>query len=281
MTVANFPRNNLSSGMVTLERYEFEWIRDYLYERAGIVLNDSKKALVCGRLEKRVRHYGFNSYSEYFRIFDQPGFERETQTAIDLLTTNETYFFREPKHFEFLANHFFPACRPGQKLRFWSAASSSGEEAYTLAMLAAEHAVTHHWEIVGTDISTRMLDKAKRGLYPIAAADKIPKPLLKKHCLKGGGEYDGLFLIDTALRSRVQFMRANLIEKLPDLGGFDVIFLRNVMIYFDVRTKQRLIERIQQHLRPGGYFFISHSESLNGIDSDLRLVSPSIYRKPG
>lgn len=280
MSAASLQRNQFLNGSLTLKRYEFEWIRDYLYERAGIVLNDSKKALVCGRLEKRLRHYGFTSYSEYFRLLGQPGFERETLTAIDLLTTNETYFFREHKHFDFLIDQYFPTCQPGQRLRFWSAASSSGEESYTLALLASEHAKTSHWEVVGTDISTRMLDKARRGLYPIAAADKIPKSLLKKHCLKGHGEYDGFFLIDAGLRSRVKFIRANLIEKLPDLGIFDIIFLRNVMIYFDITTKQRLIERIQHFLRPGGYLFISHSESLNGIHSNLRTVSPSIYRKP-
>jgi chemotaxis protein methyltransferase CheR len=268
----------MSYNSPVLLRHEFNWIKDYLYKQAGIVLNDSKQALVSGRLDKRLRHHGFSNYSEYFRLLGKPGFEQETSMAIDLLTTNETYFFRDPKHFEFLTAHFFPQHPAGRALRFWSAASSSGEEAYTLAMLAAEFANTQQWEIIGSDISVRILEKARRGLYPLNAAEKIPTLLLKKYCLKGSGEFDGFFLIDSTLRSRVKFMQVNLNNTLPDLGIFDVIFLRNVMIYFDVPTKQRLVDRIQQYLRPGGYFIISHSESLNGIKNDLQMVSPSIYR---
>ena len=264
-----------------LEMHEFIWIKDYLYKQAGIVLNDSKQALVSGRLDKRLRYHGFSSYSEYFSLLGKPGCEQETSMAIDLLTTNETYFFREQKHFDFLKTHLFPVHPAGRPLRFWSAASSSGEEAYTLAMLTAEFAKTSQWEIIGTDISTRVLEKARQGLYPMSAAEKIPMPLLKKYCLKGSGEFDGFFLIDSALRSHVKFVYANLIDRLPDLGSFDVIFLRNVMIYFDIATKQRLVARIQRYLRPGGYFIISHSESLNGMKSDLQMISPSIYRKIG
>lgn len=268
-------------GTPVLQKHEFNWIKDYLYKNSGIVLNDSKQALVSGRLDKRLRYYGFSSYSEYFRLFGQPGFEKETLMAIDLLTTNETYFFREHKHFDFIKSHILLAHSSGQPFRVWSAASSSGEEAYTLAMVLAEYAKTNQWEIMGTDISTRILEKARQGLYPLQAAEKIPLPLLKKYCLKGSDEYAGFFLIDPVLRKRVKFIYANLIDTLPDLGSFDVIFLRNVMIYFDMPTKQRLIERIQHYLKPGGYFFISHSESLNGITCDLKMVSPSIYRKPG
>lgn len=271
----------IRSHSITLRLEEFAWIRDYLYRHAGIVLNDGKQALVSGRLDKRLRHHGFGSYSEYFRLLDKPGFEQETLMAIDLLTTNETYFFRESKHFDFLKSHFLPHHPNGQPLRAWSAASSSGEEAYSLAMLLAEHARTQQWEIIGTDISTRILDKARLGLYQMNAVEKIPLPLLKKYCLKGNDEYDGFLLIDAALRKRVKFQHANLIDKLPELGRFDLIFLRNVMIYFDMPTKQKLIERIQHYLRPGGYFFISHSESLNGMHTELKMVSPSIYRKPG
>jgi len=281
MSAVNLKSNTQSYKSAVLQQHEFNWIKDYLYKHAGIVLNDSKQALVSGRLDKRIRHYGLSSYGDYFRLFNKPGFERETLMAIDLLTTNETYFFRESGHFDFLKDHFFPQHPANRPLRFWSAASSSGEEAYTLAMLAAEFAKTAQWEIIGTDISTRVLEKARRGLYPMNAVEKIPAPLLKKYCLKGSDEYHGFFMVASALRSRVKFMYANLIDKLPELGSFDVIFLRNVMIYFDIETKQRLIENIQQYLRPDGYFIISHSESLNGMESDLKMVSPSIYRKIG
>jgi chemotaxis protein methyltransferase CheR len=264
-----------------LQKHEFKWIKDYLYKNVGIVLNDSKHALVCGRLDKRLRHHGISCYDDYFRLLELPGFEQEITMAIDLLTTNETYFFREPNHFDFLTQNVFPDHPPGRPLRMWSAASSSGEEAYTLAMLAEEHAKTSQWEIIGTDISSRILEKARNGLYPMQAAEKIPKPLLKKYCLKGSDEYDGFFLIDAALRSRVQFISANLIENLPNLGLFDVIFLRNVMIYFDMPTKQRLLDRILNYLRPDAYFIISHSESLNGMNHGLQMIAPSIYRKHG
>ena len=262
-----------------LQKNEFNWIRDYLYKKAGIVLNESKQAMVMGRLEKRLRYLGIGSYQTYFQLFDSPGFENETTMAIDLLTTNETYFFRESKHFDFLRAEIFPQYT-GKPIRIWSAASSSGEEAYTLAMLLADNNQIGSWEVLGTDISTRILDKARSGLYQATAAEKIPSKLLKNYCLRGIGEYEGFLLIDPALRKQVKFMHANLIEKLPDLGVFDAVFLRNVMIYFDMETKQRLLERITHYLRPGGYLFISHSETLNSIKTDLRSVMPSIYRKP-
>lgn len=272
-------RGKYNAAHISLKSDEFAWIKKYLYNQAGIVLSDGKQALVTGRLERRLRHQGLTSYREYFRLLGQPGYEQETTMAIDLLTTNETYFFREPKHFEFLQQQFFPNQTSGRPLRVWSAASSSGEEAYTLAMLLAEHSKTAQWEIIGTDISQRILEKARRGLYPLSATEKIPLFLLKKYCLKGSGDYDGFFLIDGMLRDRVKFLFANLIENLPNLGRFDLIFLRNVMIYFDQPTKQRLISRIQHYLHPGGYFFVSHSESLTGIQCDLKMITPSIYRK--
>lgn len=268
-----------SSIAIELKRHEFIWIRDYLYKQAGIVLNDSKMALVSGRLEKRLRHYALSSYSEYFRLLGQPAFAQETQLAIDLLTTNETYFFREPQHFDFIQQVFLPQ-QGAKPLRFWSAACSSGEEVYTLAMILAEHAQAASWEILGTDISSRILEKASKGLYPLAAAEKVPLTLLKKYCLKGSDEYAGYFLLDTAVRKHVRFMHLNLIDKLPDLGQFDVIFLRNVMIYFDLKTKQEVVQRLAHHLRPGGYLIISHSESLSGVKTSLKMAAPSIYQLP-
>lgn len=264
---------------VALKKNEFEWISRFLYERTGIALNDGKQALVMGRLDKRLRKRNLLSYSEYFALLGRPGYEDETTVAIDLLTTNETYFFREPKHFDFLRNVAFPQYQRQKQVRIWSAASSSGEEAYTIAMTLAEYFQGNDWEVIGTDISTRMLEKAQRGLYPMLAADKIPKSLLKKYCLKGRDEFEDFFLLDSSIRQRVHFSIANLIEPLPDLGMFEVIFLRNVMIYFDKDTKKRLVEKITTKLRTGGYFIVSHSESLNGLDSPLKLIAPSIYQK--
>lgn len=271
--------NTRSLAPVALQKKEFEWISHFLYERTGIALNDGKQALVMGRLDKRLRSRKLTSYGEYFALLGRPGYEDETTAAIDLLTTNETYFFREPKHFEFLQKTVFPQYGRLRGIRIWSAASSSGEEAYTIAMTLAEHFPGDGWEVIGSDISTRVLEKAKRALYPMSAAEKIPLLLLRKYCLRGRDEFEDFFLVDSVLRNKVHFGVANLIENLPDLGLFEVIFLRNVMIYFDVGTKQKLVQRIYEKLRPGGYFIISHSETLNGINSALKLVGPSIYRR--
>ncbi|MFZ6749171.1 CheR family methyltransferase [Undibacterium sp. Ren11W] len=268
-----------SLAPVALQKQEFEWISKFLYERTGIALNDGKQALVMGRLDKRLRKRNLTSYSAYFALLGRPGYEDETTAAIDLLTTNETYFFREPKHFEFLQKTVFPQYARLRGIRIWSAASSSGEEAYTIAMTLAEHFPADGWEVIGTDISTRVLEKAQRALYPMSAAEKIPLFLLKKYCLRGLEEFEDFFLVDSILRKKVHFSSVNLIENLPDLGLFEVIFLRNVMIYFDMETKKKLVQRLYEKLRPGGYFIISHSETLNGINSLLKLVGPSIYRK--
>ncbi len=144
----------------------------------------------------------------------------------------------------------------------------------------AEHLPSNQWEIIGTDISSRMLDKARQGVYPLAAAEKIPPALLKKYCLRGRDEYEGFLLIDPVLRKHVKFQHANLVGDLPDLGRFDIIFLRNVMIYFEQDTKQQVIDRLQHHLLPGGLFIISHSESLNGLKSRFKMIMPSIYHNP-
>lgn len=261
-----------------LTKSEFDWISRFLFERAGISLNNSKQALVMGRLDKRLRFRKLNNYSDYFKLLGAPGYEDETTMAIDLLTTNETYFFRENKHFDFLSRQVFPQHKEARPFRIWSAASSSGEEAYSIAMCAAEFFPTGNWEVLGTDISTRVVDKAKRALYPLAASEKIPRAMLRKYCLKGRDEYTDFLLIDKALRAKVNFRVANLNQHLPDLGMFDVIFLRNVMIYFSHDTKQKLIQRLVELLRPGGYFMISHSETLNGLDTPLIALSPSIYQ---
>lgn len=263
-----------------LKDSEFNQFQKWLHQATGINLSPAKKALVAGRLSKRLKHLQINSYGEYFHYIKNNSATCELQTAIDLLTTNETYFFREPKHFDFLRTQVLPHHIPGKTFRVWSAASSSGEEAYTIAITLAEtFSSTTAWEIFGSDISTQMLAIAQAGHYPISRAQKIPKELLVKYCLKGTGRQEGTFLIDKNLRNRVKFCQLNLNESLPDIGLFDVIFLRNVMIYFDQDTKRKVVERMIPQLKPGGYLIISHSESLNGITDRLRIVSPSIYCK--
>jgi chemotaxis protein methyltransferase CheR len=265
-------------GPTEITTTEFQAISEFLHRRTGIRLSPGKETLVMGRLDKRLRKLGLRSYTDYLHVLRSPQHAAETRQAIDLLTTNETFFFREPLHFEFLEQVIAPAHRSNRPFRLWSAASSSGEEAYSAAMVLAEALPNVPWEVVGTDISSRVVAGAEAGLYPISAAEKIPTPLLRRHCRKGRAEYEGLMAIDRALRARTKFLGANLLEDLTRLGRFDVIMLRNVMIYFETATKAEVIGRLQEMLYPGGYLIVSLSETLNGIPSRLRAVQPSIYR---
>lgn len=270
----------ISGYSVSISDPEYDAFRKLIHGLAGIKLGTGKRSLVCSRLSKRLRHYGLDSYSEYLALVNDPAGGEERQIMVDLLTTNETYFFREPRHFDFLREEVLPNAPPSKHWRIWSAASSSGEEAYTLAMLLAESVGLNNWEILGSDISQRVLERARRALYPLDAVDRIPRELLFKYCLKGVRTQSGYFSIDKRLRNKVSFQSVNLMQALPDIGVFDVIFLRNVMIYFDRETKRELVKRLVPRLRPGGYLFIGHSESLNGMCGDLKLLRPSIYQKP-
>jgi chemotaxis protein methyltransferase CheR len=202
------------------------------------------------------------------------------QTAVDLLTTNETYFFRESKHFDLLRELATAARGRAQPFRVWSAASSSGEEAYSIAMVLADILGDGAWEIVGSDISARVLERARTGHYPLERARLVPAPYLKRFCLKGTGAQQGTLLVDKNLRARVHFRQVNLNTTLPQLGTFDVILLRNVMIYFSGDTKRQVVARVLGALKPGGHFLIGHSESLTDISDAVQPIAPSIYRKP-
>lgn len=262
---------------------EFELFRKLIYQEAGISMAPSKKALISGRLAKRVRDLGYASFKDYFTWIDgaknDPAAVRERQNAIDHLTTNETYFFREPRHFDYLQNVLIPSWA-GRAVRVWSAASSSGEEAYTLAMVMARHH-RGEWEIVGTDISTRVVETARRGQYPMSRAKNIPQAYLKSYCLKGVGQHEGTFRIDAALRRRVSFRTANLQEEQSAVGQFDLILLRNVLIYFDVDIKRRVLGNVLRQLRPDGCLMVGHAESLHGVTNAVTVIQPAIYRVSG
>ncbi len=259
---------------------EFQAIRTWIHRVAGINLSNQKKALVVGRLAQRLRHHELDSYGEYFHLLQSGAYPGELQIAIDLLTTNETHFFREPKHFAFLRDNILPHRPLGRMLRVWSAASSSGEEPYSIAMTLGAALGEAPWEVVASDLSSRILERARTGHYSLAHAKSIPRPLLQAYCLKGVGAQDGTFLIEPRLRSRVQFTQVNLVGPLPQIGAFEIIFLRNVMIYFDLPTKREVVARVLGTLRPGGHLIVGHSESLNGVTNALTTVVPSIYRKP-
>jgi chemotaxis protein methyltransferase CheR len=267
-------------GAVALRDQEFAQFSELIYRIAGISMAPTKKPLISSRLAKRLKHHSLNSYGDYFRLITSAQGRDELQMAVDMLTTNETHFFREPKHFDFLRQRAIPARRKGVPFRVWSAACSSGEEPYSIAMVLDEFLGNQPWEVLASDISTRIVDKARSGLYPMDRLPEIPKPYLNRYCLKGVGEYEGKLLIDKLLRDRVRFMLHNLTETPPKVGEFDVIFLRNVMIYFDQGTKQKVVSQLLPLLRPGGYFLVGHSESLNGVTEAVKPVAPAIYHKP-
>ncbi len=260
---------------------EFAQFQKLIYQIAGISLADSKKVLLVGRLGKRLRQYGHTSYAEYYRYVTSPTNKDELQTMVDLLTTNETYFFREEAHFDFLVNTILAQHPDGHAFDVWSAASSTGEEIYTISFVLADAlGLDAPWQVTGTDISTHVLGVAERGLYWLDRTRGLPQNYLRKYCLKGVRSQEGAFIIAPEIKRHTRFQQVNLNQALPKMGKFHVIFLRNVMIYFDNETKRQVVNRLTDHLHPGGYFIVGHSESLNGLTDRLRAVKPTIYRLP-
>ncbi|QSX33191.1 methyltransferase domain-containing protein [Shewanella avicenniae] len=272
------PVNLTGYTPIELRDKEFEQISRWVYDIAGIRLSDNKKALVTSRLGSRLRELRLTSFHQYLDIIanhKHPLSVTERQKALNLLTTNETFFFREIAHFDFIREVILPL-KQGRKLRCWSAASSTGEEAYSLAMELA----THHsglWEIIGTDINVEVIERASKGVYPLTRIDHIPTAMLHQYCLKGAGAKAGTFKIKQELRRHVHFSQANLQQPPESLGSFDLVFLRNVMIYFDLQSKTHVVENVLRHLKPGGHLLIGHAESLNGISDKLTLIRPSVY----
>lgn len=260
-----------------LQDREFNQFRELIYHTAGISMSDSKRALISGRLAKRLKHFGLDSYGDYLHLLTQ-GYSEEMQVAVDLLTTNETAFFREIKHFELLRDRLLDEWQ-NRSVKLWSAASSSGQEAYSLAMIMLSHCRHQNWNITATDVSLQMIERARCGQYPLHSSDKIPPEYLKKYCLRGVGRHSGTFIVREEVRQKVHFEHANLKHDLSRLGLFDLIMLRNVMIYFDLPTKQQVVQRLVQQLKPGGYLLVGHSETLNGINPALKPLMPSVYRK--
>ncbi len=259
---------------------EFGQFQRLIFDQAGITMSSSKKRLVTARLAKRIRHYGLDSYGDYFnRLMSGRLQAGELQVVIDKLTTNETHFFREPAHFDFLRDKLLSKVEPGRTFRVWSAASSSGEEAYSTAMVMADCLGEGPWEVFGSDINSEILTRARNAHYSMNIAHEIPEHYLRKFCLKGVRDQADTFLIDKQIRNHVKFNQVNLNATLPEIGQFDLIFLRNVMIYFSQETKQQVVRRMLPLLKPGGHFIVGHSESLNGVTDQLQLVKTTVYKK--
>ena len=264
----------------TISKSEFAQFQALIYKIAGISLSDAKQILLVGRLGRRLRHYELKTYTDYYKLVSSPQHADELQLMVDLLTTNETYFFRESKHFDYLRDEILAKHPRGRKFDVWSAASSTGEEIYTIAMVLAETlGIKASWTVTGSDINKTVLATAEKGLYWLDRTRGLPPEYLRRYCLKGVKENEGSFMIMPELRAHTRFLQANLNTTLPNaLGKFDVIFLRNVMIYFDNNTKRQVVERLVRQLNPGGYLIIGHSESLNGVTDCVKTVRPTIYQ---
>lgn len=259
-----------------------------IYEESGIWLGEHKHALLTGRLAKRLRLFGLESMQEYFHLVTQADQQHERAVMIDCITTNQTHFFREVRHFEFLVQQVFPGWQRQatsgerkQHLRVWSAGCSSGEEPYSLAMLLAKHFPAEQgWEaeVLATDICTRVLEKARSGIYPIEKSKEIPPEFLREFMLKGRGDQREMMKVHPDLHRCVRFARVNLhADSYPILGSFDLIFCRNVLIYFDQNSKEKAIAGILRHLSPTGLLVVGHSEHLGAVSPVLKTVAPTIY----
>lgn len=262
----------------------FQAYKKFLYEQVGINLSEAKKMMVASRLRKRVTDWGFDDYQTYFDfITDGDGLTNgEFQHCIDRLTTNETYFYREPQHYEYLQKKLFPeyANKNSTPFKVWSAASSTGEEPYTLAMLLENSTIIRNdWSLWATDISQRVLKSARSGIYPMSRVEKLPEKLHKKYLMRGKNKQAANVRVVPELRNKVKFDTFNLISTPLPTEKFDVIFCRNVLIYFDEKTKKHVINRLVQCLNHNGYLFTGHSESIHILCPDLYAESTSVYRK--
>lgn len=261
-----------------------------IYEQCGIKLGPHKKTMVEGRLRKRIRALRLRAFDEYVEfVFSNAGLRDELVNLIDAVTTNKTDFFREAAHFDFLLNVALPEMvethRIGlsRKLRIWSAACSTGEEPYTLAMLLSEFAEGvpgFDYSILATDISTLALEKARLGIYREEKAAALPQGLMRKYLLRSKDPQRKEVRIDPTLRAKVEFRRLNLMDEEFNLGEpVDVLFCRNVIIYFDQATQKRILAKLTRHLSPGRFLFMGHSETLHGMNLPLSPLAPSVYRK--
>jgi len=274
--------SSLSSRTEAISTKEFRLFQSLVYREAGISLSDQKRALLVGRLAPRLRELALDSFGAYF---DRVSSDREELVRmIDSVCTNETHFFREPKQFAFLEGEVIPRWREEaergarrREVRVWSAGCSTGEEPYSIAMSLAANLPDWSIDIVATDLSTKALARASRGIWLIERGAQIPVHYRKAFMLRGAGPEEGKMAARPELSALIRFARVNLNhESYPVAGQFDLIFCRNVLIYFDQPSKRRVIDRLLDRLDPHGYFFLGHSESLNMFDR-VRAVGPTVY----
>jgi len=277
----------LHDGALSAQAYRT--IVEIVYEHSRIKLGNDKQTLLSNRLGKRLRELGIATYDDYCARLKSLGAQEEIEHLVDLISTNHTRFYREPDHFTYLTEKILPGLIPRlhserAPLRIWSAASSSGEEPYTLAIVLSEYLRAHPsltWKIEASDISRSILAKAERAIYRMDAVEPVPMELLKRYFQKGVGEHDGYCRVRKELREKVRYARVNLFQpEYPITPKQHVIFCRNVMIYFDIPSREAAVKRLTQHLAPGGFLIVGHSESLMGVRHNLVAIKQGIYQKP-
>ena len=272
--------NEKLSGSYQLSEREYQKLSSIIYANAGISLGDNKRELVHARLSKVMRKRGIAGFSEYISILESDTTGNELVSLMDAISTNVTHFFREKQHFDFMIQTIQNEMRYCN-LRLWSAGCSSGEEPYSIAISMLEkftEKCATPPQILATDLSTKVLQKAVNGIFPAKSVEHLDRALIRKYFLKGKNSASDLVKLKPEVKSMVTFKRLNFIEPFKLNEQFDFIFCRNVMIYFDNPTRETLVRRFTEHLKPGGYLMIGHSESLNGISHTLQYIKPTIYR---
>ena len=267
-----------------MDRHDFSRFRTLVQEKTGIYLRDGKQVMLASRLNRRMRHHRITTFNAYYDfLMRQPDGSSEMGEFINCVTTNKTSFFRESHHFQFLSDTIVPEFRKsarGRQLRIWSAACSTGEEPYSIAITLQE--ATHgecNVEIIASDIDTTVLRTAQCGVYPGGALDSVKPALHSRYFLRGRGDMAGQVKVKPELAGLVHFRRVNLIDPAwPIEGLFDAIFFRNALIYFDQQTQDVFLRRMLRYLRPNGYLFLGHSEHVPWLHHSIELLSQTVYR---
>jgi len=265
-------------------KVDFDRVRRIVYDHAGISLADSKQNLIYNRLSRRLRSLNFNDFNLYLTYVEGEGYDQEFTHLINAVTTNLTFFFREIHHFDYLADDLFPSLlkRNAQtkKVRIWSAGCSTGEEPYSIAIVAKE-VFPSDWDVQvhASDLDTNVINTAKIGLYQIDSLKGVSHERVKRWFLKGSGNNEGMVKVKPELQTIIHFQQVNLMHDWPWKEGFDIIFCRNVVIYFDKPTQQKLFKRYHELLRDQGHLFIGHSESLYKVSEQFKLLGKTIYQK--
>ena len=272
-----------ASGPCGIGDDDFRRFQDLVQSETGIQLPESKRALLVGRLARRLRELTLSSFGDYYRRVTDLNDSAERIRMIDRICTNETYFFREPRQFEFLEREVLSAWTvPGagreRRVRVWSAACATGEEPYSVAMMLLFRLPGWEIEVFASDLSTQALDRARAGVWPIEKSREIPERYLKAFMLRGVGTHQGYMKASPELRDAVHFENVNLHAPLLAVQGrFDLIFCRNVLIYFSAEGRASVVSRLVRHLSPNGHLFLGHAETLNGLNDQMRSVGPTVY----